>query len=182
MMIPAYNKKGCAAFHSRQESITDASPTSFPEENTTMPHSGFEPEPTQFQAEGHAGWAAMLGYSQTKGLLVVLWLHMLGAPAAWGPRIIDTADTVVVKPLIPGQSKVFEVSSMLVAGWSIIDNWRISYKIELENYDRRSYNHVIALLISYEVHFLTLVTAENRAPPKGLELHPAFREVILFAN
>ncbi|GFT29029.1 transposable element Tc1 transposase [Trichonephila clavipes] len=38
MMIPAYNKKGCAAFHSRRESITGESTTSFPEENTTMPY------------------------------------------------------------------------------------------------------------------------------------------------
>ncbi|GFU17262.1 uncharacterized protein TNCV_1854831 [Trichonephila clavipes] len=28
-MIPVYNKKGCAAFHSKQESITCESPTSF---------------------------------------------------------------------------------------------------------------------------------------------------------
>ncbi|GFU40576.1 hypothetical protein TNCV_3229761 [Trichonephila clavipes] len=45
MMIPAYNKKGCAAFHSRRESITGESPTSFPEENTTMPYSGFGYKP-----------------------------------------------------------------------------------------------------------------------------------------
>ncbi|GFU60683.1 hypothetical protein TNCV_2754431 [Trichonephila clavipes] len=30
MMIPAYNKKGCAAFLSRRESITGERPTSFP--------------------------------------------------------------------------------------------------------------------------------------------------------
>ncbi|GFV74982.1 hypothetical protein TNCV_1870021 [Trichonephila clavipes] len=61
MMIPAYNKKGCAAFHSRGESITGESPTSFSEENTTMPYSGFEPEPTRLQSEGHiphTGWTA----------------------------------------------------------------------------------------------------------------------------
>ncbi|GFV88907.1 hypothetical protein TNCV_1227041 [Trichonephila clavipes] len=54
MMIPAYKKKGCAAFHSRQESMT-----SFPEENTTMTYSGFEPESTRLQDEGHiryTGW------------------------------------------------------------------------------------------------------------------------------
>ncbi|GFW42489.1 hypothetical protein TNCV_4256841 [Trichonephila clavipes] len=59
-MIPAYNKKGCAAFHSRRESITGESPTSFPEENSTMPYTGFEPEPTRLQAEDHihqTGWA-----------------------------------------------------------------------------------------------------------------------------
>ncbi|GFX32268.1 hypothetical protein TNCV_1324691 [Trichonephila clavipes] len=49
MMIPAYNKKGCAAFHLRRESITGESPTSFPKENATMPYSGFEPEPTRLQ-------------------------------------------------------------------------------------------------------------------------------------
>ncbi|GFU58155.1 hypothetical protein TNCV_696681 [Trichonephila clavipes] len=52
-MIPVYNKKSCAAFHSRRESIIGESLTSFPEENTTMPYSGFEPEPTRLQAEGH---------------------------------------------------------------------------------------------------------------------------------
>ncbi|GFU87101.1 uncharacterized protein TNCV_430051 [Trichonephila clavipes] len=51
MMIPAYNKKGCAAFHSRREPITGESPTSFPEENTTMPYSGFEP--TRLQTNSH---------------------------------------------------------------------------------------------------------------------------------
>ncbi|GFX91691.1 hypothetical protein TNCV_3682771 [Trichonephila clavipes] len=43
----------CAAFHSRRESITDESPTSFPEEGTTIPYSGFEHEPTRLQDEGH---------------------------------------------------------------------------------------------------------------------------------
>ncbi|GFW54853.1 hypothetical protein TNCV_2654921 [Trichonephila clavipes] len=50
MMIPAYNKKGCAAFHSRRESMTGESPASFPEENTAMPYSGFEPDPTRLHA------------------------------------------------------------------------------------------------------------------------------------
>ncbi|GFU79526.1 hypothetical protein TNCV_2915861 [Trichonephila clavipes] len=53
MMIPACNKRGCAAFYSRRESITGESPTSFPEETTTMPYSGFEPEPIRLQDEGH---------------------------------------------------------------------------------------------------------------------------------
>ncbi|GFT12960.1 hypothetical protein TNCV_5096261 [Trichonephila clavipes] len=51
--------KGYAAFHSRRESITGESPTSFPEENTTMLYSGFEPEPARSQAEDdnhHTGW------------------------------------------------------------------------------------------------------------------------------
>ncbi|GFU76869.1 poly polymerase [Trichonephila clavipes] len=59
-MIPTYNKKRCAAFpfetgiHFRRK--TDF----FPEEDTTMSYSGFEPEPTRLQAEGHShhtGWA-----------------------------------------------------------------------------------------------------------------------------
>ncbi|GFW90359.1 poly polymerase [Trichonephila clavipes] len=59
-MIPAYNKKKCAAFpfetgiHFRRK--TDF----FPEEDTTKSYSGFEPEPTRLQAEGHShhtGWA-----------------------------------------------------------------------------------------------------------------------------
>ncbi|GFW29028.1 hypothetical protein TNCV_2355861 [Trichonephila clavipes] len=63
MMIPAYNKKGCAAFHSRRESITGESLTSFPEEDTTMPFSGIEPELTRLQAEvhiHHTGWVATI--------------------------------------------------------------------------------------------------------------------------
>ncbi|GFS70573.1 poly polymerase [Trichonephila clavipes] len=53
-MIPAYNKKRCAAFpfetgiHFRRK--TDF----FPEEDTTKSYSGFEPEPTRLQAEGHS--------------------------------------------------------------------------------------------------------------------------------
>ncbi|GFV64448.1 hypothetical protein TNCV_4716231 [Trichonephila clavipes] len=59
-MIPAYNKMRCAAFpfetgiHFRRK--TDF----FPEEDTTKPYSGLEPEPTRLQAEGHChhtGWA-----------------------------------------------------------------------------------------------------------------------------
>ncbi|GFS98204.1 hypothetical protein TNCV_3924961 [Trichonephila clavipes] len=56
---PSIEQKGCAAFHSRRESITGESPTSFSEEDTVMPYSGFEP--TRLQAEGHiyhTGWAA----------------------------------------------------------------------------------------------------------------------------
>ncbi|GFS72465.1 uncharacterized protein TNCV_2116141 [Trichonephila clavipes] len=37
--------------------------TSFPEENTSMPYSGFEPEPTRLQAEGHihyTDWATSI--------------------------------------------------------------------------------------------------------------------------
>ncbi|GFW09141.1 poly polymerase [Trichonephila clavipes] len=59
-MIPAYNKKRCAAFpietgiHFRRK--TDF----FPEEDTTKSYLGFEPEPTRLQAEihsHHTGWA-----------------------------------------------------------------------------------------------------------------------------
>ncbi|GFT22439.1 hypothetical protein TNCV_3274091 [Trichonephila clavipes] len=44
--------------YSRSQSESE---TSFPEENATMPYTGFEPEPTRLQAEGHiyhTGWAA----------------------------------------------------------------------------------------------------------------------------
>ncbi|GFV35938.1 hypothetical protein TNCV_2866961 [Trichonephila clavipes] len=64
MMTPAYNIKGV------QISIRDGnplqvkrSPTSIPEENTTMPYWGFEPKPTRLQAEGHihhTGWVALI--------------------------------------------------------------------------------------------------------------------------
>ncbi|GFW20974.1 hypothetical protein TNCV_1714811 [Trichonephila clavipes] len=62
-MIPAYNKKRCAAFpfetgiHYRRK--TDC----FPEEDTTMTYSGFEP--TRLQAEGHShhtGWANVIKF------------------------------------------------------------------------------------------------------------------------
>ncbi|GFX02603.1 uncharacterized protein TNCV_728571 [Trichonephila clavipes] len=59
----------CAAFHSRRESITDESPTSFPEENTSLSYSGFEP--TRLQAKGHihhTGWATKEDMT-TRGLL-----------------------------------------------------------------------------------------------------------------
>ncbi|GFX88827.1 hypothetical protein TNCV_2575341 [Trichonephila clavipes] len=46
---PSKEQEGCAAFHSRQESISGESPTSFPED-TSMPYLGFEPEPTRLQA------------------------------------------------------------------------------------------------------------------------------------
>ncbi|GFU72785.1 hypothetical protein TNCV_1515471 [Trichonephila clavipes] len=49
-------------FLSRRESITGESPTSFPEEDSVMPYSGFKSEPTRLQAEGHihyTGWAAL---------------------------------------------------------------------------------------------------------------------------
>ncbi|GFV23745.1 mariner Mos1 transposase [Trichonephila clavipes] len=51
-MIPAYKKKGCAAFHSRREFISGESSTSFTED-TSMPYSGFEPEPARLHAECH---------------------------------------------------------------------------------------------------------------------------------
>ncbi|GFY31825.1 hypothetical protein TNCV_4201341 [Trichonephila clavipes] len=55
---PRIEQKG--AFHARRESISGESPTCFPED-TSLPCSGFEPEPTRLQAEGHnhhTGWAA----------------------------------------------------------------------------------------------------------------------------
>ncbi|GFT43996.1 hypothetical protein TNCV_2688681 [Trichonephila clavipes] len=69
MMIPAYNKKGCAAFHSRRESITGASPTSFPEENTTIPYSGYEPETTRLQVEGHIHHTGRVAKNKVVGKL-----------------------------------------------------------------------------------------------------------------
>ncbi|GFV61183.1 hypothetical protein TNCV_856531 [Trichonephila clavipes] len=46
-------KKGCADFHSRRESFTCEAPTSFAEEDTLMPYTGFESESTGLEAEGH---------------------------------------------------------------------------------------------------------------------------------
>ncbi|GFW85711.1 hypothetical protein TNCV_853611 [Trichonephila clavipes] len=65
-MIPAYNKKRCAAvpfetgIHFRQK--TDF----FPEEDTAMSYSGFEPKLTRLQAEGHShhtSWATIECYA-----------------------------------------------------------------------------------------------------------------------
>ncbi|GFX85295.1 hypothetical protein TNCV_2675701 [Trichonephila clavipes] len=67
MRIPANNRRGCAAFHSRRESITGGSPIPFPEEDTTMPYSGFKPEPTRLQVEDHihhTGWAGAVAASK----------------------------------------------------------------------------------------------------------------------
>ncbi|GFX19326.1 hypothetical protein TNCV_3014651 [Trichonephila clavipes] len=49
---PSIEQKECAAFQSRQESISGESPTSFPED-TPMPYSGFECESTRLLAECH---------------------------------------------------------------------------------------------------------------------------------
>ncbi|GFX10710.1 hypothetical protein TNCV_147521 [Trichonephila clavipes] len=42
MVIPAYNKKWCNAFHSRRESITGESPTSFPGKINAMSYTGLK--------------------------------------------------------------------------------------------------------------------------------------------
>ncbi|GFT24382.1 uncharacterized protein TNCV_3252301 [Trichonephila clavipes] len=61
MMIPTYNKRG-ALFSIREGNPSQAKVRLlFLEEDTTMPYSGFEPESTRLQAEGHihhTGWAA----------------------------------------------------------------------------------------------------------------------------
>ncbi|GFS87543.1 hypothetical protein TNCV_2941511 [Trichonephila clavipes] len=59
-MIPAYNKKRCAAVPFETGIYFRRKTDFFPEEDTTMSYSGFEPEPTRLQAEGHShhtGWA-----------------------------------------------------------------------------------------------------------------------------
>ncbi|GFV82116.1 hypothetical protein TNCV_2790141 [Trichonephila clavipes] len=45
-------QKGCTAFHFRQEPISGESSTTFPED-TSIPYSGFKPEPTRLQAKCH---------------------------------------------------------------------------------------------------------------------------------
>ncbi|GFV28072.1 uncharacterized protein TNCV_187481 [Trichonephila clavipes] len=58
---PSIEQKECAAFHSRRESISGESTTSFLED-TSMPYLGFEPEFTRLQAEchdHHARWVAV---------------------------------------------------------------------------------------------------------------------------
>ncbi|GFV16501.1 uncharacterized protein TNCV_4785631 [Trichonephila clavipes] len=50
--VVCIEQKRCAPFPSKQESISGESATSFPED-TSMPYSEFETEPTRLQAEGH---------------------------------------------------------------------------------------------------------------------------------
>ncbi|GFV59346.1 hypothetical protein TNCV_1706081 [Trichonephila clavipes] len=52
-MIPAYNKKRFAAFPFETGIHFPRKTDFFPEEDTTKSYSGFEPEPTRLQAEGH---------------------------------------------------------------------------------------------------------------------------------
>ncbi|GFY01759.1 hypothetical protein TNCV_1467511 [Trichonephila clavipes] len=59
-MIPAYNKMRCAAFPFETGIPFRRKTDFFPEEDTTKSYSGFEPESTRLQAEGHShntGWA-----------------------------------------------------------------------------------------------------------------------------
>ncbi|GFU09151.1 hypothetical protein TNCV_1319861 [Trichonephila clavipes] len=63
-MIPAYNKKRCASFPF-ETGIHFRRKTDFflEEDNTTKSYSGFEPEPTRLQTEGHShhtGWATIM--------------------------------------------------------------------------------------------------------------------------
>ncbi|GFX30106.1 uncharacterized protein TNCV_2618171 [Trichonephila clavipes] len=58
MMIPAYNRRGALLSIRDGYPLQAKVPTSFPEENTSMPYSGFEPEPTWLQAEGHIHYTA----------------------------------------------------------------------------------------------------------------------------
>ncbi|GFX20902.1 transposable element Tcb1 transposase [Trichonephila clavipes] len=60
-MIPAYNKKRCAAFPFETGIHFGRKTDFFPEEDTTKSYSEFEP--TRLQAEGHSphtGWATAL--------------------------------------------------------------------------------------------------------------------------
>ncbi|GFU65118.1 hypothetical protein TNCV_3177231 [Trichonephila clavipes] len=59
MMIPAYNRSGALLSIGGGKSISSKSLTFLPEENTSMPYLGFNPEPTRLKAEGrihHIVW------------------------------------------------------------------------------------------------------------------------------
>ncbi|GFU71932.1 hypothetical protein TNCV_1052791 [Trichonephila clavipes] len=79
-MIPACNKKRCAAFPFE---TGIHSSDFFPEEDTTKSYSGFEP--TRLQTEGHShhtGWATLLHfediYSRLKNFeFWILWFDLL---------------------------------------------------------------------------------------------------------
>ncbi|GFW97742.1 hypothetical protein TNCV_1425051 [Trichonephila clavipes] len=49
---PSIYQKVCAAFYSRRQSVSGKSLTSFPED-TSLPYSGFQPEPSGLQVEDH---------------------------------------------------------------------------------------------------------------------------------
>ncbi|GFX48416.1 hypothetical protein TNCV_4614121 [Trichonephila clavipes] len=60
-MIPAYNKKRCAAFPF-ETGIHFRRKTNFFPQDRTKSYSGFEPELTRLQAEGHShhtGWTTV---------------------------------------------------------------------------------------------------------------------------
>ncbi|GFX49025.1 hypothetical protein TNCV_2798161 [Trichonephila clavipes] len=69
------NKKRCAAVPSETGIHFRRKTDFFPEEDTTKSYSGFEPEPTRLQAEGHShhtGWATGLHI----GILILQKLYI----------------------------------------------------------------------------------------------------------
>ncbi|GFV85088.1 uncharacterized protein TNCV_3320261 [Trichonephila clavipes] len=94
-MIPAYNKKRCAAFPFETGIRFRRKTDFFPEEDTTKSYSGFEAEPTRLQAEGHShhtGWATdvLLRKSVTIDVLIESRIGALIPKMLWvrGSRVV----------------------------------------------------------------------------------------------
>ncbi|GFT03399.1 hypothetical protein TNCV_2985621 [Trichonephila clavipes] len=83
-MVPAYNKKRSAAVPFETGIHFSQKTGFFPEEDTTKSYSGFEPEPTRLQAEGHShhtGWATdtLLSEMQETSNRQRLWMRQRSA-------------------------------------------------------------------------------------------------------
>ncbi|GFT32373.1 hypothetical protein TNCV_4484051 [Trichonephila clavipes] len=102
---PNMEQKECASFHSRREAILGQSPTSFPED-TSMPYSGFKPEPTRFQAEGHIHHTVWLAKVRYKAYSMVQG-HLAGVMKCYKAfiKIIETETENLHGKYLPLQPK-----------------------------------------------------------------------------
>ncbi|GFU76959.1 hypothetical protein TNCV_4521151 [Trichonephila clavipes] len=126
--------KGCAAFYSRRESITGESPTSFPEENTAIPYSRFEPEPTRLQAEGHIHHTdqgqrnlSWQGASSTSVVSLTFEHHTIdsmiclgSSPILWentlrGQRLPPTSRDVVLFRVAPSSKDTLHLQTFMLS-------------------------------------------------------------------
>ncbi|GFV86408.1 uncharacterized protein TNCV_1469701 [Trichonephila clavipes] len=118
-MIPAYNKMRCAAFPFKT-GIHFRRKTDFFPEDTTKSYSGFEPEPTRLQAEGHShhtGWATT---SAIVGIVSIGKLPDLDAfnrGQIVGLRRMGNSISELVRQLGFSRSTVSRVYQEHMCGW-----------------------------------------------------------------
>ncbi|GFT73486.1 hypothetical protein TNCV_4021091 [Trichonephila clavipes] len=86
-MTPAKNGRGMLLLLLRQESISGESPVSFPED-TSMPFSGFEPEPTRLQAECHNHHTRVINVALSSSITAIG-----NGPRNFEPRSSDEDNT-----------------------------------------------------------------------------------------